>query len=203
MLAIITKKIQKMKKLSMYSKIIIASLAIVLVGCDTLFNEDTIAFDIDQLLDHEEGDIVKYTNGSTVLTFNIINSERILGYDGSVNQIKYLTDQQNSYTISEINNQDDAYIDYLRISLTGPVNQTLYNLKINLEEKLNHVFERNIVEYHEEYNFNGTNYTDVFEVLYDTINYNTPKIPYVVRAIPGGILKFYDSETEEMWELIE
>jgi hypothetical protein len=186
-------------------KIITIVFIFMFVSCQFLSIEDKIAYDIDQLLDHELNDIIKFTNGSDTLNFKIIKAERIIGYNGNIQQIEYITNQQGSYTISEKNNAGDDYIDVLRIALTGHVNEIpyAYNLKINIEEKISHVYEGNIVEYHEEYDFNGKTYKDVYEVLHDTINLFKPKVPYVMRAIPGGILKFYDSETKEMWELIE
>ena len=186
-------------------KIITISFILIFTSCEFLSIEDKIAYDINELLDHNLNDKIKFTNGSDTLNFKIIKAERTIGYNGNVQQIEYLTNQQGSYIISEKNNAGDDYIDVLRIALTGHVNEIPYgyNLKIKLEEKISHNYEGNLVHYHQEYNFNGKTYKDVYEVLHDTINRFKPKVPYVMRAIPGGILKFYDSETKEMWELIE
>ena len=77
---------------------------------------------------------------------------------------------------------------------------------INLDKKESHEtdhYQKNIVKYFKDYNFNGKYYRDVFEVIQDTINEpEIIKVPYMLRAIPGGILKFYDSDTKQMWELI-
>ena len=81
------------------------------------------------------------------------------------------------------------------------------HLLINLEKKESHEISNygtSIVTYHPNYNFRGENYIDVFEVQQDTIDTTRIiKVSYMLRAIPGGILKFYDSNTKEMWELIK
>lgn len=194
-----------MKKINIYVKSLIISTLFLFINCEFLSVEDKIAYDIDKLLIYKLNDIIKFTNGNDTLNFKVIKVEKTIGHNGNTRQIEYLTNQQGSYIISEKNNADDEDIDVLRISLTGHANQipSTHNLIMEIEEKISHIHETNIINYHENYDFKGKTYKDVYEILHDTINYYKPKVPYVIRAIPGGILKFYDSETKEMWELVE
>jgi len=186
--------------------LLIAILIFTILSCELLEIESGMAFEHNNLLDYNNRDVIKYTNGIDTINFNVVNAEsRESSISNGTGRMKLTTDKQGDYTISEQTNQDDSYIDYLRMSLTGKVDETIYNLVINLENKSSHTIDRCIVEYYQDYNFKGKNYRDVFEVSYDTLSYNfsKPKVPFVTRAIPGGILKFYDSETKQMWELIE
>lgn len=194
-----------MKKLNLNIKTILIFTSIFLVSCEFLSIEDKRAHEIEDLLDYKLHDIIKFTNGLDTLNFKIVNLERKINYNGNLKQIEYVTNQQKNYIISEKNNADDSYIDVLRIGITGHINQIPYreNLIISLEEKVSHKFENSIVEYYEGYNFKGNIYKDVYEVLLDTTNNFKPKVPYILRAIPGGILKFYDSETKEMWQRVK
>lgn len=188
------------------SFLLILTFSLTLISCELFEIESGMAFDHNELLDHNKGDIIKYTNGLDTISFNVIEAQsRESSLSNGTGRMKLTTDKQENYIISEQTNQDDSYLDYLRISLTGKVDESIYNLRINLEEKSSHTTERCIVDYYEEYNFKNKNYRDVFEISYDTINYDFSnlKIPFVTRAIPGGILKFYDSESKQMWELIE
>ena len=178
----------------------LVSIVILLASCSyfSLCGYDGRVFDISEIIDLEKGDIIKYTNGNDTLSFNVISPES--------DSPNYLTDQQGDYIISARFNEDDSCIGYIRTSFIGPVYQTTEHLMINLDKKESHEtdhYQKNIVKYFQDYNFNGKYYRDVFEVIQDTINEpEIIKVPYMLRAIPGGILKFYDSDTKQMWELI-
>lgn len=176
-----------------------------------LDSDDRLEFSINELLDYNQGDIISYTNGIDTLNFTVMEAiirENDIPYATPSIRMRFKTNLQSGYLISEGNYYND-YADYNAnyLSITIGEQDTGYNknLQISLEDKSNHTLGNCLVDYYENYDYRGKTYADVFEILYDTIrySYNRPKVTFAVRAIPGGILKFYDSETDEMWELID
>ncbi|MDN3594324.1 hypothetical protein [Zunongwangia endophytica] len=160
----------------------------------------------DEYISFELNDTILYTNENDTLKFTVNDYNRTepssftglaMDYDCFEEKF-YQTDVQDEYFIREYFEENyNSFQDGILISFTendtfglvGPTNFSSNN------------FEYSQIEYYQNFQFNGTDYNDVLFILKDTINSN-PKIGYILKANPGGILEFYDFENKELWKQI-
>ncbi|WP_406029048.1 hypothetical protein [Winogradskyella sp.] len=160
----------------------------------------------DDFISFELNDTISYTNETDTLKFTIIDFNRtepssftglVMDYDCFEEKF-YQTDMQDDYFIREYleenynQSQDGMLISFTEndtFGLIGPTNFSSNN------------FEYSQIVYYQNFQYKGTEYTDVLFVLKDTINLS-PKIGYILKANPGGILEFYDFENKELWQQI-
>lgn len=132
------------------------------------------------------------------MVFNIIDLYTA-GPNGEYCSISvgYETDIQNGYKFKERSGRG-SYLDeedpFLKISaIENPDYHDFFKM---IQDDQGAYQEGDLkVEYHRNYMHNGVNYKYVIIGSKDTIN-NSPKISRIIRAIPGGILGFYDFETK-------
>ena len=160
----------------------------------------------DKYVTYNLNDKISYSNGIDTLNFNVVdfyretpNSFRGLAMDVECFEEKYyVTNNQSDYQISEsYETAFSSFDDDIKISITNNDNFGLRLYDFNSEN-----YDYSKVEFNQNYEYNGINYNEVIFLLKDTLNSN-PKIGYIIKANPGGVLEFYDFEKKEIWQQIK
>lgn len=191
-------------------KKIIYSLSIIVISFSIIACEyDCFGFPeaYDDFISFELNDVIVYTNETDTLNFTVIDYNRtepssftgvVMDYD-CLSEKYYQTDIQDDYFIRESfeehysASEDGILISFTENDIFGLIGPTNY-LSTNIEYLQ--------IEYYQNFQYNGINYDDVLFMVKDTINSN-PKIGYIIKANPGGILEFYDFQTKEKWKQIQ
>ncbi|WBX67948.1 hypothetical protein PG910_07605 [Tenacibaculum dicentrarchi] len=164
------------------------------------------AYDCNQLSDYVLSDTIKYINETDTIHFNVTNiySHEVDGYKYCGISQGYETNEQLGYKIKERtfgSNNFEGWKQYAQISMTSkPSLETFF--KFNLEENDENTAKDFTIEYLTNYLHMENEYNNVIIVSKDTVNGN-PNISRIVRAIPGGIIEFYDFHKKKKWTLIK
>ncbi len=178
-------------------------LLVFITSCE--YHCDGFLEEYDKYVTFELNDTISYSNGIDTLNFTVIDYFRNepssftgLAMDVDCNYEKYYqTDIQNGYFIREHFNNFFSRNDDIEVSFTENDTFGLNTYNVSSEN-----YDYSTVEFYQNLSINGSEYNDVYYLLKDTINDN-PKIGYIIKANPGGIIEFYDFETKEKWNLIE
>lgn len=157
----------------------------------------------DKYISYTSQDIISYTNELDTISFTVLesysngpSSSRGVYMDHDcLSEKYYFTDTIGDYFINETFNSFER--DPISVSITS---EEVFGF--SEVEFLDHTYQNYLeLEYYSEFDFNGQTYNETLLLVKDTIN-SSPKIGYIVKANPGGVLEFYDFETKEKWRLI-
>lgn len=166
----------------------------------------------EELLDFKLNETIKFKSNQNILEFKVIDLyvKKVEGKDGKTSEFcqisqGYETNINQGYKIKERTSQGSNYMDeedaYIEISLLeAPLEGDFFKVK-QISDVNYHTNDLN-VDYYFKYELNNKIYDKVIVISKDTINAN-PKIGFIKRAIPGGIIEFYDFQSKQTWKLVE